>query len=180
MVLRGLIFAAVVFACAAAGLVVSRLWPLPQSLTPTLKIGSFDVAGRGEQDRPSQPIEDISAARPLADRSQAAAKHEVSQPSESPAATSLILLNPGTAEESPEVEQASPPAGKDVNEAKAQPVQPVLEAPNENRARQAAPRQRKYQAQVSEPRQPPTSSSGYERGDAAVRDFMSHNPPFRH
>jgi hypothetical protein len=174
MVLRGLIFAAVVFACAAAGLVASRLWPLPQSLTPTLKIGSFDVAGRGEQNRPSQPIEDISAARPLADRSQAAAKHEVSRPSESPP----ILLNPGTAEEAPVVEQASAPAAEDINEAKAQPVRPVLRAPNEDRARQAAPRQRKYQAQASEPRQPPTSSSSHER-DAAVRDFMSHNPPFR-
>jgi hypothetical protein len=179
MVLRGLIFAAVTFACAAAGLVASRLWPLPESLTPTLKIGSFDVAGRGEQNRPSQSIEDTSEARPLADRSQAAAKHEVSRPSEGPAATSLILLNPGAADEPPEVEQASAPAANDINEAKAQPVQPVLRAPNESRARQTAPRQRKHQAQASEPRPPPTTSSPSPERDAAVRDFMSHNPPFR-
>ena len=179
MVLRGLIFAAVVFACAAAGLVASRLWPLPQSLTPTLKIGSFDVAGRGEQERPSQPIEDTSAARPRADRSQAAAKHEVSRPSESPAA-SLILLNPGATDEPAEVEQASPPAAKDVNKAKPQPIRPALQTPNENGSRPTAPRQRKYQAQASEPRPPPPTSSPSHERDAAVRDFMSHNPPFRH
>ena len=179
MVLRGLIFAAVTLACAAAGLVASRLWPLPESLTPTLKIGSFDVARRSAQERPSQPIGDTSAARPLADRSQAAAKHEVSRSSESPPATSLVLLNPGTAEEAPEVEQASAPAAEDINEAKAQPVPPVLRAPNENRARQTAPRQRKHQAQASEPRPPPSTSSTNHERDAAVRDFMSHNPPFR-
>ena len=180
MVLRGLIFATVTFACAAAGLVASRLWPLPESLTPTLKVGSFDVARRSEQERPSQPIEDTAAARSLADRSQAAAKHEVSPPSESPPAPSLVLLNPGAADEPPEVEQASPPAAKDINEAKAQPIQPVLKAPNENGSRPTAPRQRKYQAQASEPRPPPPPSSPSHERDAAVRDFMSHNPPFRH
>jgi cytoskeletal protein RodZ len=177
MVLRGLIFAAVVFASAAAGLVASRLWPLPQSLTPTLKIG--DGPPRSEQKRRSQPIEDTSAARPLADRSQTAAKHEVSRPSESPPA-SLTLLNPGAADEPPEVEQASPPAAKDVDEAKPQPIRPALQAANENGSRPTAPRQRKYQAQASEPRPPPPTSSPNHERDAAVRDFMSHNPPFRH
>jgi len=181
MVLRGLIVAAIIFTCAAAGFVAGRLWPLPESLAPRLKIGSFDVAHRGEQERPDQPFEDSSDPRAFGDRSLATAKQELSAPRENPPPTSLMLLNPAAVDESPpEIEVASrSPASKNGDEAKAHPIRPARQVPNGKSARPTAPRQRKSQEQATHAPEPSASSAGRER-DAAVRDFMSHNPPFRY
>jgi hypothetical protein len=181
MVLRGLIFAAIMFTCAAAGLVASRLWPLPESLTPRLKVGSFAEAPRSEQQRPGQPFEDPSGLPAFGDRSRAAARHELSAPLENPPATSLMLLNPGAADESsPEIEAARPsPASQETDAAKAQPIRPARQLPNGKRVHPTAPRQRKSQEQATQVPEPSASSPGRER-DAAVRDFMSHNPPYRY
>ena len=181
--LRGLIFAAIMFTCAAAGLVASRLWPLPDSLAPRLKGGSFAEAPRSEQERPGQPFEDPSGLPAFGDRSRAAARHELSAPPENPPSTSFSLLNPGAAEESspePESEAARrSPASQDTDEAKAQPIRPARQLPNGKPVRPSTPRQRKSQEQATQIPELSASATGRER-DAAVRDFMSHNPPFRY
>ena len=45
---RSLVFATVITACAGIGFFASHLWPLPASLTPSLKVASSDATGLNE------------------------------------------------------------------------------------------------------------------------------------
>ena len=168
---RCLMFATVITACAGIGFFASHLWPLPASLTPSLKVASSDATGLNEQQRPDRSSY-LRAQPPL--------KHEATQATESPRHASLVLLNPGAAEQSREAEATiQRPTGRDIDEPAAEPTRTVRQPPEKRtQPRQSAPRQEKHVPQAKLP-QPSTNSIGFQR-DAAMRDFMSHNPPFRY
>lgn len=165
-VLRGLAFATVIIACAGTGFFASRLWPLPTSLTPTLKVASSDAT------RPKEQV--LSTSQPLGDVKQPPSKHEAPGPTKNPDPESFVLLNPGTTEQPRELEQTNEIASQRTPQAG-----PVSQPPKEKALpRQSASRQGKQQTEADPP-QLSASSIGSQR-DAAMRDYMSHNPPFKH
>jgi hypothetical protein len=175
---RGTIAAVVILASAGTGFLASRLWPLSTPLAPVLKITSSDATVL-KYDSPSKQIDAHSALRAQADATVPATKSDVT---DNPAGVPFVLLNPGTAEQPPRVEDPTQPSMTQRSDGSAgqQRTPPTRAAarPREEKApsSQVARSPKKPQAGANLA-QPAPSSTGSQR-DAAMRDFMSHNPPF--
>jgi hypothetical protein len=172
---RGAIAAVVILASAGTGFFASRLWPLSTPLAPVLKITSSDATVL-KYDSPSKQIDAHSAQ---ADATVPATKSDVT---DNPAGVSFVPLNPDIAEQPRRVEDPSQPSMTQRSDGSAgqQRTPPTRAAarPREDKApsSQVVRSPKKPQAEAN-PAQPAPSSTGYQR-DAAMRDFMSHNPPF--
>jgi hypothetical protein len=176
---RSLMFATVIVACAGSGFLASRLWPLP-AFNPGLKVASADPTGPKEADRLRRSIDVRSAARSRDEAPQLAPERGATDATERPVHAALVLLNPHSAEQPREFDEAIERATVEV------PTAPEATRPT-RAARQAQekiapPRQpaarREKPSIAAKPSQPSTPSTSPQR-DAALRDFMSHNPPFR-
>ena len=174
---NGAIVALIILASAGTGFLASRLWPLPTSLAPTLKITSADATSPGRQ------MDIRPASRALADGNVPSTKSEPVDVTENPAGVPFVLLNKGAAEQPRLLEESiqlstakSPDVSADQRKPPTRPAgrSRVEKAPSPQLARG----QRKYQAQANLA-QPSPGPTGYQR-DAAMRDFMSHGPPFRY
>jgi hypothetical protein len=174
---RGTIATLVILSSAGTGFLANRLWPLPTFLAPTLKANSSGTAVLKEHN-------DIRSAPPaLADRNVPSTKGEPVDVTENPAGAPFVLLNPGTAEQPREVKGSTlRPTAKSLDESAEQqsPQTGPAGSPREEKvpSPQLARGQRKHRAEANLA-QPAPGPTGYQR-DAAMRDFMSHNPPFRH
>jgi hypothetical protein len=176
---RGLMFATVIVACAGSGFIASRLWPLPASINPGLKVASADPTDLAEPVRPRRSIDVRSAARSQIEGAQLAREHEARDATEKPVHAALVLLNPHTAEQPHELEQAiERPTAKGPVVEPTHPTRAVRQSQEiRPQARQPAARRERPSAETKLS-QPSTKAIGPQR-DAALRDFMSHNPPFR-
>jgi hypothetical protein len=177
---NGAIVALIILASVGTGFLASRLWPLPTSLTPTLKITSADATSPGRQ------IDIRPASRALADGTVPSTKSEPVDVTENPAGVPFVLLNKGATEQPRPFEegvQLSTAKSPDVPDVSADQRKPPTRPAGRSRVEKApspqlARGQRKHQAQANLA-QPSPGPTGYQR-DAAMRDFMSHGPPFRY
>jgi hypothetical protein len=176
---HGLMFATVIVACGASGFLASRLWPLPASLNPGLKVASADPTGLKEPDGPRRSIDVRATARSVGDGPHLAPEHETADATEKPVHAALVLLNPRTAEQPRELDEAierptvQGPAVEATHPTRAaRQAQEKIAPPRQSTARRERP---SAETKLS---QPSTNSTSPQR-DAALRDFMSHNPPFR-
>jgi hypothetical protein len=176
---RSLMFATVIVACAGSGFIASRLWPLPASINPGLKVASADPTGFKKPDEPRRSIDVRSPARPRDDGQPLTPQHEATDATERPVHAALVLLNPHTAEQSRERDEAIElPTVKGPAPEAARPTRAVRQSQEKRPpTHQAVPRRERPSAETR-PSQPSTKATSPQR-DAALRDFMSHNPPFR-
>jgi len=177
---RGALAAFVILAAAGTGFLASRLWPLPISLAPTLKVVPSDAIAL-DHDSPTKQNDIRSASRAIGDGNVQVTKSERADATEKPSVASLVLLNPGTAEQPRSVEERAQQSTANRSDGSAeQPMPATQPAARPRDAKVASPQvarsQKKHRAE-SNPAQPAPSSTGYQR-DTAMRDFMSHNPPF--
>ena len=177
---RGTIAALVILAAASTGFLASRLWPLATPPVPTLKVTSSEATAL-EHDSPSTQVHVPSASRALAGGNVPATKSELADVTEKPAGASFVLLNPGTAEQPRSVEepaqQSTAKRSDDTAEGRMPPTRAAGRPRNEKGPSSQVARSQKKNPAEANPAQPAPSSTGYQR-DAAMRDFMSHNPPF--
>ena len=176
---RSLMFATVIVACAGSGFFASRLWPLPTPINPGLKVASADPTALTEPERPRRSIVVRSAARSQVEGAQLAPQHEATDAAETPVHAALVLLNPHTAEQPREFEEAPErPTVQGVAVEATRPTRAARQAQEKIAPPpQRAARRERPSAGTKLP-QPSTNSASPQR-DAALRDFMSHNPPFR-
>jgi hypothetical protein len=143
-----------------------------------LKVTSSDATVL-KYDSPSDQIDVRSASRAQADATVPATKSDVT---DNPAGASLVLLNPGIAEQPRRIEDRAQPSMTQRSDGSAgqqrTPSTRAAARPREEKAPspRVARSRKKPQAEANLA-QPAPSSTGYQR-DAAMRDFMSHNPPF--
>jgi hypothetical protein len=168
--------ALIILASAGTGFLASRLWPLATPPAPTLKVASSDAITVNHESL--QQIDIRSASRALTP----ASKSEPTDVTEKPAGASFVLLNPGTSEQPRPFEESMQPStakSPDVSaDQRKPPTRPAGRPREENvPSPQVARGQRKHQAEANRA-QPAPGPPGYQR-DAAMRDFMSPNPPFR-
>jgi hypothetical protein len=176
---RGLMFATVIVACAGSGFIASRLWPLPASLTPAQKIALAGPTGLKEPAQPRRSIDVHSTVRSRAEGPQFAPEHESTDATEKPVHAAFVLLNPNAAEHPRERDEAMerPTVQGPASEA-TRPTRTVRQSQDKGPpARQPTARRERPLAETKLS-QPSTKATGPQR-DAALRDFMSHNPPFR-
>jgi len=176
---RGTVAALVILAAAGTGFLASRLWPLATPPVPTLKVTSSEATAL--EHSPSTQVDVPSASRPLAGGNVPATKSELADVTEKPAGASFVLLNPGTAEQPRSVEepaqQSTAKRSDDTAEERMPPTRAAGRPRNEKGPSSQVARSQKKNPAEANPAQPAPSSTGYQR-DAALRDFMSHNPPF--
>jgi hypothetical protein len=179
---RGTLVALVILASLGTGFLASRLWPLPASPAPTLEVTSSDATVH-THDSPSKQFAVRSASRALAVGNAPSAKTEPVDVTENSAGAPFVLLNPDTADQPREVEESTQRStAESPDESADQRKRPTRSAAHPREEKVPSPRlargQRKDQASTNLA-QPSPGPTGYQR-DAAMRDFMSHNPPFRH
>ena len=177
---RGTIAALVILAAASTGFLASRLWPLPISPAPKLKVAASDAIAFN-RDAPTKQMDIRSASRAWTDGNVPVTKSERADATEKPPGASLVLLNPGTAEQPRSVEERAQQSTANRSDGSAeQPMPATQPAARPRDAKVASPQvarnQKKHRAEPNSA-QPAPSSTGYQR-DTAMRDFMSHNPPF--
>jgi hypothetical protein len=176
---RSLMFATVIVACAGSGFIASRLWPLPASINPGLKVASVDPTDLTEPVRPRRSIDVRSAALSQVEGAQLAPQHEARDAAEKPVHAAVVLLNPHTAEQPREFDEAAerPPVPGPAVEAR-RPTQAVRQSQEKRPpARQPAARRDRPSNETKRP--PPSTNATSTQRDAALSDFMSPNPLFR-
>ena len=176
---RSLMFATVIVACAGSGFIASRLWPLPASINPGLKVASADSTGLKQPDEPRRSIDARSTARSAAEAPPLAAHHEATDATEKPVHAAVVLLNPHTADQPREVDEAiERPTVKVPAAAATRPTRAVRQSQEKRPpARQPAARRERPSNEAKGP--PPSTNATSPQRDAALHDFMSPNPLFR-
>lgn len=176
---RSLMFATVIVACAGSGFIASRLWPLPVSLNPGLKVPSVDPTDLTEPVRPRRSIDVRSAARSQVEGAQLTPQHEARDFTEKPVHAAVVLLNPHTAEQPRELDEAIERPTVQVPAAVAtRPTRAVRQSQEKKPpARQPATHRERPSNETKRP--PPSTNATNPQRDAALSDFMSPNPLFR-
>jgi hypothetical protein len=176
---RSLMFATVIVGCAGSGFIASRLWPLPASINPGLKVASADSTALREPDGPRRSIDVHSTARPRTETPQLAPEREATDATEKPVHAALVLLNPHTAEQPRELDEAiERPAVQGPAPGATRPTRAVRQSQEKRSLAHQPAARRERPSTATKLSQPSTTSTSPQR-DAALRDFMSHNPPFR-
>jgi hypothetical protein len=178
---RGLIFATVIVACAGSGYLASCLWPMRAPVAPAPKAASAEWKDLKEADRARQSIEVRSAALAPGEQPQLAPEHETTDATERPLHAARVHTGAKAVEHPHQVEQTiERPAVRGPTAEARHPPAPVPRT-DERRSlpRQTAPRRERQPAEAKLPQPSPKAAAGPQR-DAAMRDFMSPNPPFRY
>jgi hypothetical protein len=144
-----------------------------------LKVASADPTGPKETERPRRSIDVRSAARSQVEGAQLAPQHEARDATEKPVHAALVLLNPHTAEQPRELDEAIERPTVQVPAAVAPRPTRAVRQSQEKRPPTRQPAARRERPSNDANRSPPSTNAASPQRDAALSDFMSPNPLFR-